>query len=272
MLDPDDGDAARPDVANGRDQRRAFAVRQSARDLIEQQDTRLRRKRSREFETFALEERERARATVRQRQQPRSFQNLLAVRPDVCLAAIVAMGRPDEQILVDGEIAERVWHLERPCDARPRPGVSRLGGDVLALQPDGAAVRLERSGDQIEGRGLAGAIRTDDAERRVSFHGDIELVGHNHRAERLRQLVQFENHAPRSPHARQDTPFPAPSKGCGDACLRLPASSFTQPAIRRSLPSFRRSECRGSSSYRRSPDRTCRCPAGATDRRPAGSW
>ena len=38
-------------------------------------------------------------------------------------------------------------------------------GDVLAVQRDGAGIGRRRAGDQREQRGLAGAVRADDAQR-----------------------------------------------------------------------------------------------------------
>ena len=40
-----------------------------------------------------------------------------------------------------------------------------MRGDVDAVERDAAAVGADGAGDQVEQRGLAGAVRADDAER-----------------------------------------------------------------------------------------------------------
>ena len=55
VLDPDDGDAACVDGADGRDQRPAFALGQPAGDLVEQQQLRFGRQRAGEFQPLALQ-------------------------------------------------------------------------------------------------------------------------------------------------------------------------------------------------------------------------
>jgi hypothetical protein len=53
--------------------------------------------------------------------------------------------------------------------------VGGLGGDVRALEADGAGVGGEEAGDAVDQRGLARAVRADDAE--ALGRGEVEVDG-----------------------------------------------------------------------------------------------
>ena len=67
-------------------------------------------------------------------------------------------------ILLDGEAAEDRGFLRQIADAEPRALIHRQLGHVVAVEFDGAAIRLDQPGDHVEHRGLAGAVRAEQAD------------------------------------------------------------------------------------------------------------
>src|SRR5581483_52182 len=69
-----------------------------------------------------------------------------------------------EQVLEHAHRAERARDLEAARNAATRPHVGREPRDLFAVEDDRAALIPERAGDAIDERGLAGAVRADQAE------------------------------------------------------------------------------------------------------------
>ena len=67
------------------------------------------------------------------------------------------------------------------------------GTDVLAGKPHPALLRRIEAGDQIEQRGLAGAVRTDDREHQARRHRQAHVVDRVHAAEGDRQVLGGED-------------------------------------------------------------------------------
>src|SRR5664279_5212129 len=61
--------------------------------------------------------------------------------------------------------------------AEVRAPTARRAGDVLAEQPDRAAVGRDLAGDQVEQRGLAGAIGADDQPPLARLNIEIDAAG-----------------------------------------------------------------------------------------------
>src|SRR5207248_5905421 len=70
----------------------------------------------------------------------------------------------DRHVLEDRELPERTRDLEGPRDAPVADRVGREAGQLLTEEDDRARRSPERAGDAVEHRGLAGAIRADQAE------------------------------------------------------------------------------------------------------------
>ena len=67
----------------------------------------------------------------------------------------------DQQVLQHGRVLEQLDVLERARDAALRH-VVRRAGHLLPLEHDAARGRRIDQADQVEDRGLAGAVRPDD--------------------------------------------------------------------------------------------------------------
>src|SRR5579862_1666407 len=72
--------------------------------------------------------------------------------------------RADDDVLLHGERRERPDQLERPGNAAPAHRVGGKAMDRLPIEDDSALIRCHSAGDQIEQRGLPGAIRSDHGE------------------------------------------------------------------------------------------------------------
>jgi hypothetical protein len=98
---------------------------------------------------------------------------------------------PDHDILQQGQVRERLQFLEGAPDAEVADPVGPHGEDVLPVEQDPAAVGSRVAGDQVEQRGLAGAVGADDAEdfAFLDLEGDI-LVGAD-AAESLAQMLDL---------------------------------------------------------------------------------
>ena len=87
----------------------------------------------------------------------------------------VAQQRADRDVVLDAERRKRTHDLEGAADAAAAHFVGRQPVDARALECDAARVRREHAGDQIEQRGLAGAVRADHREDRALRHGKADV-------------------------------------------------------------------------------------------------
>ena len=70
----------------------------------------------------------------------------------------------DGDIVDDRQVAEQADVLKGSRHAEARILLGSISRDVLAAEDDPPAARLEHAGQQIEGRGLAGTVRSDEAD------------------------------------------------------------------------------------------------------------
>ena len=82
------------------------------------------------------------------------------------------------------------------CSANPHPGdhVGPLAHDIFSPKFDPPFGRPEKTGDQIEKRGFAGAVRPDDSDHLAFFHVDIHMGDRGEPAKVFRQIDCFEKH------------------------------------------------------------------------------
>src|SRR5262245_35442921 len=87
-----------------------------------------------------------------------------------------------------------MWHLVGTADAGDAALVRPGTRDVGAVEADFPAVGVEIAGDQIEERGLAGAVGPDDADCLAARDAEIDGVGRLDRAEGSGEAVDLEEH------------------------------------------------------------------------------
>lgn len=118
MFDPDDGYALLLDGADGRDQLVAFAFRQAAGNLIQQQQPGLGGKRPRQFQPLALQQGKPACQYIRLVEEARLYQDFGAAVTGFSLPPSRAKAAGDEQVLKDGQLLEGLRDLEGSPHAR----------------------------------------------------------------------------------------------------------------------------------------------------------
>jgi hypothetical protein len=93
----------------------------------------------------------------------------------------------DPDIVVDREGVEHALDLQGAGEPEPADAVRLHAGDVTAEEGDASGVRGEQAGDQIEERGLAGAVGTDDGVELTGGELEIDAVDGAQATERLAQ-------------------------------------------------------------------------------------
>ena len=184
----------RVDAADRLDQLVAFALRQPAGDLVEQQQARVGGERARHFQPLAVEQRQRAADPVGLRGKAGLLEDLADLIDHIGLALVLAEAGGDQQVLGDRQLLEGMRHLVRAADAGKAAALRRDAGDVLAVELDRAGIGRHRAGDQREQRGLAGAVRADDAQRLALGDRQRDVVGHDQRAVGFAEVLDPQQH------------------------------------------------------------------------------
>ena len=109
--------------------------------------------------------------------------------------------RRDHQIFKHGHAAERLRDLKRAGDAQAAAPLRREARDVGAVENNAAGVRGNRAAGNAEQRGLAGSVRSDDAERLAFAEREIDAVRHHNGTEPLVDFFQSEKRRHASPRA-----------------------------------------------------------------------
>src|SRR5882724_10708152 len=99
-------------------------------------------------------------------------------------------------ILFDREAAKDRGLLRQIANPQPRALIHRELGDVVAVEFDGAAIRLDQAGDHVEHGGLAGAVRTQQADRLAAADIDADAAHHLPRAETFFHAVHSKKAGP----------------------------------------------------------------------------
>jgi hypothetical protein len=84
--------------------------------------------------------------------------------------------RADEHVVEHGHVRAELEILERAGDPQAHHAVRRLAQEVLSLVAHSAGVRLVQARDDVERRGLAGAVRADQSRDLALLHREGDLV------------------------------------------------------------------------------------------------
>ncbi len=163
---------------------------QAAGDFVEQQNARPGRQRACEFQPLAIEQREAAGAKVGLVGQRAAIEQFRAAVVDRGLAFAGSECRRHHNVLEHGHAGKRLRDLERAREAQAAAALGRSLRDVLAGEQHAAGVGRDGAGGDTEQRGLAGAIRPDDAERLAVAQREVDSVRNHHGPEPLRDVVQ----------------------------------------------------------------------------------
>jgi hypothetical protein len=145
------------------------------------------------LQALPIEQRQRAGAAVGLVGKAAALQQPGAAGVDLALAPTTAECRSDHKVLEHGHAAERLRHLERARQPHAAAVLGLHAGDVVTLKHHTAGVGRNRTGNDAEQRGLAGAVWPDDAERLAAQKRKVDVVGDNDGAEALGDLFEREN-------------------------------------------------------------------------------
>ena len=109
-----------------------------------------------------------------------------------CSLPVVPNVEPTKHVLEHRQPLERPRDLRGSADAAVAAHVGRSLVSVLAAEADGAVVGTQVTGDEVEQRGLAGAVGADDAEGLALGNVEREVLHHLKRAEALREVDDFQ--------------------------------------------------------------------------------
>ena len=159
---------------------------ESGGQLVDEQKARPGRQRAGEIEHFLLRAVELAGRLAGKRREIERGQQ----RPDVRRPGPVAsVGGGDLDVLAHGQGEEGPRYLERAIDPGMDQPVRGQPADRAAVETDRAAVRPVKPGNDIDARGLAGAIRSDQAEDLAGSHRKVQAVERAKAAEAFHYTV-----------------------------------------------------------------------------------
>src|SRR5262245_2081676 len=176
VFDDDQRHAARVEAAHQIDQAGNAALVHAARDLVEQEQPRLDRERSRHLEPLALARGEDARVGLTAVGEPHAL--------EAALRAVARLGgmrrllkRADHHVLDHGHLAERLELLKGAPDSAPADLVGPEPVDGDAVEEDLPGVGRDKAREHVEERGLARAVGADDADElaRRDPKGDLPI-------------------------------------------------------------------------------------------------
>src|SRR5262245_20231510 len=98
---------------------------------------------------------------------------------------VPAQHRADDAVCLDGEGRERPHQLEGAADAATADLVGRKSVNAVTGKGDRTAVGREYSGNDVEQRGLARAVRADDGEDRAALDTKADVIDRKQAAKAL---------------------------------------------------------------------------------------
>ncbi len=111
-----------------------------------------------------------------------------------------------QDVLSDGEGAEQFEVLERPGDPQVGPQVGRQRGDVPPVEDDSAADRAGESAHDVEQRGLAASVRSDEPGDLAGRGRDADILQSRQPAEADGDAVKFQERHGGTPQAVRARP------------------------------------------------------------------
>ena len=151
--------------------------------FIQQHEGRLARERPGDLAAPPLAARQARGRGVAQVVDAQLFQQTAGLLGNGGLAGVMQLHHRHDVVL-DRHAAEDRGLLRQIAQTHAGALVHRLGRDVLAVQPDGAAVRRDQAGDHVETGGLAGPVRPQQARDLATLDMQGDVAHHLPLAER----------------------------------------------------------------------------------------
>ena len=112
------------------------------------------------------------------------------------LVEVGAQLQHQPHVVGDAELAEHRRLLRQVADAVLGARVHRFGGDVLAVEDDLAGIGRDQADDHVEARGLAGAVRAEQADDFAGVERQAEVADDLARAVGLAQPFRDQHQLP----------------------------------------------------------------------------
>src|ERR1044072_3721194 len=107
----------------------------------------------------------------------------------------VALADAHADVFEHRETTEQLVDVEGARQAAPRALRLTHIRDVIAIEKDAAGVGLERAGDQVHQRRLAGAVRANQRVPRAALEREVYIARHRQRAEGAVQPLDLQGGA-----------------------------------------------------------------------------
>ena len=132
---------------------------QAERGLVEQQDLRAGHQAARNRDHLLLPSGEHpAKRVLEIAQLGKDFKHALGIGLKFGARAARAIGAAEDDVLADGQPRKHPPALGHVGDAKPEDRLGRVSRNCLAKQAHGAGPRFQQSGNDAQGRALAGAV------------------------------------------------------------------------------------------------------------------
>ena len=143
----------------------------------------------------------------------------------------------DQDVLEDRHRREQAHGLERADDAAARgDAVRRPGCGVFAEEGERPRTRLLKAAQDVQERGLAGPVGTDDAADLTLGHAERDVLDRVHTAELLRESLYIEGYGAhdllpaRLDRARRTTPVSCSTTDARPPGATAMATTTTTPS------------------------------------------
>jgi hypothetical protein len=185
VLDHEQGEAARVQLADQPDQLRDRPLIDAAGHLVQQQDARLRGEGARQLEALALARGQRAGVRLRLVGESDPADQLACPLPRVPHVPR-ARERAHHHVVQHGHPREGAQLLERPRNPAAADRVRRQPRQRRTVEPHLPLVGMVEAGDDLEQGGLAGAVGADDPDQLAGRHVEGDPAVGRDAAEPLR--------------------------------------------------------------------------------------
>ena len=193
VIDDDEGAALGMQLADQHDDLVAQERVHTGERFVEKQDLRIQHQRAPKFQQLLLPARQVLRLQLLQRRQTQEFEMLPCRSRRTGLGGMRPRQTWHQHVLQHRHAAEQLGDLEGAPDAQCGEfagcqAVRAFGADEYV-----AGSRGEVAGQQVDGGGLAGAVRADQADKFVVAYCEVEIVDGDDAAEPLGQVARFDD-------------------------------------------------------------------------------
>src|SRR3954463_12608912 len=191
VLDHNDGDALLGDLADDGQRIVHFGLVETGVDLVEHQETRPHGEAFGKFQALATRQGQRRRRLIGHVGQAGKGQMLARNALRLAhVAGVPAEQRPRGDVVLHGHLWKRLNDLKRAGQALPCNLVWLRARDVLAFEVDAACRGRVDASDEIDERGLARTIRTDQADTLALLDREADAIDGIQAAEPPRDIVE----------------------------------------------------------------------------------